>query len=325
MFKKITGSWFEFTHHNIPEGKYLNPVCRHFSKEQWKAKIGEMAELGMKYLVLTCSSLVYEDKAESYFDTDIYPAPKDFACKDPMEAMFEAADSYGMKIFVAVGFYGVWTHTYENMKSPEVEKRAFKAMRQMYDKYGSHSSFYGWYYPDEVCIDGHFMEDFITYVNAYSAYSREIDPKLKTLIAPYGTCILTADDEYVEQLKRIDVDIIAYQDEVGVRKAVAGPDDTGKFFKSLREAHDKAGRSALWADMELFEFEGDVYRSALIPASIERLEKQIEAIAPYVDEILTYEYIGIMNKPGTIAYAGHPDSVEYYRQYEKLLKDKGIR
>ena len=77
--------------------------------------------------------------------------------------------------------------------------------------------------------------------------------------------------------------------------------------------------------MELFEFEGDVYHSALIPAAIERLEKQIEAISPYVDEILTYEYIGIMNEPGTIAYAGHPDSVDYYRQYEKLLKAKGVR
>ncbi len=324
MFKRITGSWFEFTHHNIPEGKYLNPVCRHFSAEQWKAKIGEMARLGMKYLVFTCSSLVYEDKAEAYFDTDIYPAPEDFACKDPMGAMFEAADEYGMKIFVSVGFYGVWTHTYDNMVSDEVTNRAFKAMRQMYDKYGNHSSFYGWYYPDESCINGHFDEDFIAYINKYSAYARTIDSSLKTLIAPYGTCLLKADDEYVEQLKRIDIDIIAYQDEVGVRKAVPGPDDTGKFYKALRAAHDKAGRSALWADMELFEFEGDVYHSALIPTSIERLEKQIEAIAPYVDEILTYEYLGIMNEPGTIAYVGHPGSIEYYRQYKKLCEAKGV-
>lgn len=324
MFKKITGSWFEFTHHNIAEGKYLNPVCRHFSDEQWKEKIGEMARLGMKYLVLTCSALAYDDRAEAYFDTDIFPAPTDFGCKQPMEVMFSAADSYDMKIFVATGFYGSWTHSYENMTSKEVEAKAFKAMKQMYEKFGHHSSFYGWYYPDEVCINGHFIEEFITYVNSYSAYSHELDPKLKTLIAPYGTCILTADDEYVEQLKRIDVDFIAYQDEVGVRKAVAGPNDTGKFFRELRAAHDKAGRSALWADIELFEFEGDVYRSALIPAPIERLEQQIEAIAPYVDEILTYEYLGIMNEPGTIAYAGHPDSVEYHKQYKKLLETKGV-
>ena len=323
MFKKITGSWFEFTHHNIPEGKYLNPVCRHFSDEQWEAKIAEMAHLGMKYLVLTCSALAYEDKAEIYFDSDIYPAPVDFACKNPMEVMFSAADKYDMKIFVSVGFYGPWTHSYENMTSETVKETAFGAMKRMYELFGKHPSFYGWYYPDETCIDGHYDENFIKYCNAYSAHSHEIDPRLKTLIAPYGTCILKADDHFVDQLKRLDVDIVAYQDEIGVRKATT--EQTGGFFKALREAHDKAGRSALWADMELFEFEGDVYHSALIPAAIERLEKQIEAISPYVDEILTYEYIGIMNEPGTIAYAGHPDSVDYYRQYERLLKAKGVR
>ena len=196
-------------------------------------------------------------------------------------------------------------------------------MKRMYELFGKHPSLYGWYYPDETCIDGHYDENFIKYCNAYSAHSHEINPGLKTLIAPYGTCILKADDHFVDQLKRLDVDIVAYQDEIGVRKATT--EQTGGFFKALREAHDKAGRSALWADMELFEFEGDVYHSALIPAAIERLEKQIEAISPYVDEILTYEYIGIMNEPGTIAYAGHPDSVDYYRQYEKLLKAKGVR
>ena len=38
------------------------------------------------------------------------------------------------------------------------------------------------------------------------------------------------------------------------------------FFEKLKIAHDKAGRSQLWADIELFDFEGIVYNSALIPA-----------------------------------------------------------
>ena len=110
----------------------------------------------------------------------------------------------------------------------------------------------------------------------------------------------------------MDVDIVAYQDEVGVRKST--PEQIGAYYKALRAAHDAAGRSALWADMEAFEFEGKVYSSALIPATIERLERQIESIAPYVDEILIYQYQGMFNKPGTIAYCGHPDSVRYYNE-----------
>ena len=93
------------------------------------------------------------------------------------------------------------------------------------------------------------------------------------------------------------------------------------YCKALKKAHDKANRSKLWADVEVFTFEGDVYKSALLPANIERLKKQLEAVSPYVEEILIFEYQGMFNKPGTIAFCGHPDSIEYYRQYKKLLEE----
>lgn len=317
MIKKVSGSWFEFQHHNRPEGKYWNPVCRSFSSDQWRAKIREMKSLDMKYIVLLCTSMVYEEYAEAYFKTDIYPFASGFGCSDPMDVLMDEASKCGMKVFMSVGFYGVWTHTVENMTSAEVTKRAFKSMEQLYAAYGHYDSFYGWYYPDETCINGHFDVNFMDYVNRYSAFGRSFDPKLRVLIAPYGTNILKADDEYVAQLEALDADFVAYQDEVGVRKSTS--DVTGAYYEALRKAHDKAGRGALWADVELFDFEGDVYRSALIPSNIERLEKQLEAVSPYCDEVLVYQYMGIMNMPGTIAYCGHPDSVEYYRAYKKLM------
>ena len=196
-----------------------------------------------------------------------------------------------------------------------VQKRAFQAMEELYGLYGKHESFYGWYFPDETCIAGHFHPDFMDYANRYSAHAHKIAPGTKTLIAPYGTRILVTDEEYIQQLRNLDVDIVAYQDEVGVRKAT--PEETGAFYTNLRKAHDAAGRSALWADVEAFDFEGDVYRSALLPGSMERVEKQIEAVAPYVDEVLIYQYQGMFNKPGTIAYCGHPDSIA---EYTKLLE-----
>ena len=56
-----------------------------------------------------------------------------------------------------------------------------------------------------------------------------------------------------------------------------------------------------------------------MPANIDRLERQLASVSPYCDEILVYQYMGMMNRPGTIAYCGHPDSVEYYRAYKKLF------
>lgn len=335
MLKPIEGTWFEFRHHSRVEGKYWNPVCRHFSAAQWEEKIGEIASLNMKYIVLLCSSLVEygaggEDISaqpgknhsdllnieESYFQTDIYP-PADMPCRNPLGTLLAAADKYDIKVFVSCGFYGNWRMSWENRTDPDVQARAFRAMGQMAELYGDHPSFYGWYLPDESCINGCFEEEFITYINAYAARGRELLPDSKVLIAPYGTNILKADDHYVAQLERIDADIVAYQDEVGVRKSQPG--QTAAYYEALRRAHDRAGRSALWADMELFDFEGDVYKSALLPAHIRRVERQLESISPYVDRVLCYQYMGLMNRPGTTAFCGHPDSIKLYEDYRKLF------
>ena len=322
MLKKITGTWFEFQHHNIPEGKYWNPICRWFTDEQWEAKVDEIAELGMKYIVLLTTAQVYENDAFAYFNTDIYPF-YNMGAKDPMGALLRAADRNGIKVFVSCGYYGVWTQTINNMISPEVTARAFRAMEQVYAQYGHHESFYGWYLPDETGIYPYYDDQFIKYVNNYSAFARTIDPKLKMLIAPYGTNHLIADDKYVAQLESLDCDIIAYQDEIGVRKSK--PEETYAFYEALRKAHDKAGRGALWADMEVFEFEGDVYRSALYAADMERIDRQIKSISPYVDEILIYQYQGMFNKPGTTAYMGHPDSVKLYQDYVAWLEKNNLK
>lgn len=317
MLKPIHGTWFEFHHHNIPEGKYWNPICRWFTDAQWEAKVDEIASLGMKYIVLMASSMVYENSRESYFKTDLYPFA-DMGAKDPIGAIMRAAERNGMKIFVSAGFYGVWTDTINNMTSPEVQKRAFQAMEELYAQYGQSKAFHGWYLPDETGIYPYYTEEFIKYVNEYAAFGKSIDPKHQILIAPYGTNSLKADDHFVGQLERMNCDVIAYQDEIGVRKAK--PDQTAAFYESLRKAHDKAGRAALWADMEVFEFEGDVYRSALCPAAMERIDRQIRSISPYVDEILIYQYQGMFNQPGTTAFCGHPDSIQLYNDYKAWLE-----
>lgn len=316
MNKNITGSWFEFRHHSPAEGKYWNDTCKSFTAEQWYAKVKETASFGMKYLVLMNTAIVYDDDEYCYFDTDIFPFA-DMECKDPIGVLLSAADEYGIKVFISCGFYGNWTKPAENMKSDKVRERAFKAMRQLWEKYGSHPSFYGWYFPDETCIIGHFGKNFISYVNSYCAETQRIAPGTKTLIAPFGTKIAITDRKYVRQLKEMNVDFVAYQDEVGVKKS--SPKQTARYFRRLKKAHDKAGKSKIWADIELFTFEGAVYRSALIPAKAERIRKQIEAVSPYVEEILCYQYIGLLNEPGTQAFCGHPDSVKLYTELHKNI------
>ncbi len=309
--KPIEGSWFEFQHHSFKEGKYWNKTLESFSAEQWDEKIKEIAETGIRYLVLLDVAI---------YDRSFYPSellPKHIlGCDDPLETVLSSADNHGISFFVSNGFFGDWTNPVFLMKDPEVDKMRLKAMNEIAGKYAHHKSFFGWYYPNETGINGHYQDYFIDYVNRSSAEAGKLTPKAKTLIAPYGTRNVKPDDLYVKQLEQLNVDFIAYQDEIGVEKTRV--EESAGFFESLYNLHKKAARSKLWADVEVFRFEDKVYDSALLPASPERVVKQLEAVSPFVEKILIYQYTGMINKPGSKAFAGHPDSV---RLYEKLTRE----
>ena len=311
--KSIDGSWFEFQHHNQAEGKYWNETLKNFTAEQWDYKIKEIAEAGLKYLVLL--NVAIDNK--TFYPSKLLPQ-HELGCKDPLEVILTAADKYGIYFFVSNGFWGDWTKPVFLMKDPQIQSLRMKAMEEIASKYAHHKSFYGWYYPCETGISNYYEDYFIDYVNASSAQAAKLIPNAKTLIAPYGTRNVKTDDIYIRQLEKMNVDYIAYQDEVGVKKT--NVEESAIYFENLYKAHKKAAKSRLWADVEIFRFEGEVYKSALLPASFERVIKQIEAVSPFVEKILIYQYIGLLNKPKTMAFAGHKDSVFLYNQLAK----KGI-
>ncbi len=312
--KPITGTWFEFRHHNTKEGKYWNDTLHNFTETQWREKVREMREAGIDQIALLATAL--KDKA--YFKTDIFPERWQLAVDDPIEIVLDEADKIGLDVYLSTGFYGNWRAPEVNMTDPEILTRMLRAMNQLVGLYGHHKSFYGWYYPDETWINGYMDEAFINYVNLSSAEVHRLDKRFKTLIGPYGTKDLHADDRYVRDLERLDIDFIAYQDEVGVEKST--PDQTVRYFESLKKAHDKAGRAKLWGNIELFRFEGEVYQSALLPAPFERVQRQIEAVSPYVEKLFCYEYPALMSKPCSIAQLGHPDAEILYVDYMNYRK-----
>lgn len=313
MNRKIDGTFFEFLHHNIPEGKYWNPALEKFTAENWRQKVREISAVGMEYIVVMATALYNK----CYFKSSVFPFAQ-IPCTDPIEELLCEADKCGVKVFLGNGFYGDWRKASQNITSKEVIDRSFRAMEELTALYGHHKSFYGWYFPDETCIMLRYSKDFMKYVNLCSARCHQLTPDKRTLIAPYGTNLVWANNKFIRQLTELDVDFIAYQDEVGVKKTKV--DRTKRLFEKLRIAHDKAGRSELWADIELFDFEGLVYKSALIPASFERIKKQIENVAPYADKILGYQYLGLMNSKNSQAFAGHSTSTELYENYIKYIE-----
>lgn len=161
-----------------------------------------------------------------------------------MEAVLSAADKHGVRFFVGDGFYGDWESPHI-VTDPVAARKRLQAIEELTQLYSHHPSFYGWYWPNEASINQYYAEEFIHYVNTCSRLARRLTPKAKILIAPYGTRVAVPDDKYVRQLDSLDVDIIAYQDEVGVRKSTV--EETPRFYERLRKAHDRSRRSEIWA------------------------------------------------------------------------------
>ena len=125
-------------------------------------------------------------------------------------------------------------------------------------------------------------------------------------------------------MEQLNIEIVAYQDGVGV--GATKLEESARFYEDLSKAHQKAGRSRIWADMELFYFEQTTHGS-LMPADFDtRIIHQMEAISPFVDKILVYQYLGIMNKPNSKAHAGLRDeSVRLYNQYMAWYKKQDFK
>ena len=55
-------------------------------------------------------------------------------------------------------------------------------------------------------------------MSIFTASSPRDNARQKTLIAPYGTNLTLTNSKYIDALASLDVDFIAYQDEIGVKK-----------------------------------------------------------------------------------------------------------
>lgn len=309
--KPLSGTWFDFFHCNPYEGDTWNAATQQFTAEDWDLKVTEMAGAGMDTLVLLNVAL----HGKAFYPSEVLPLRWDTVCPDPLEAVLSAADGLGLSLYVGLGFF---TTPIMGSLSTEGEHNTLKysVAEELASKYGHHPSFTGWYFPVEAAIRNYFPEPYIAYANDLADFVRRLGPS-KVLIAPYGTRSVIPDDRFVGQLRSLNVDYIAYQDEMGVNRTTF--DEVYRTFSGLRDAHDRAAKP-LWADIELFRFQGKV----LMPADFDRVQRQIEVVSPLVDKVLCYQYLGMMNKENSPVFAGHETSAGLYREYMNYLQMRGL-
>lgn len=316
----VTGTFVNLPYQDV-RNKYTNPpYIDNTDPQMWAAKIAEMHEMGMEYLVFM--SVANECKA--YYPSKLmewhYPEWR----QSPVDAVMDAAAKYGMKVFMSTG----WAKDQDdNLRDPAIKGRQIEMMEELAGIYGEHPAFYGWYLPVEDCFGPVLTDYAVEAVNALTARARELTPGAQIMISPYGIFNSDFDDpRYEQQILRLKVDIIAYQDEIGCVRERYPLTRLRENWKKLRAIHDKAGIQ-MWANCESFAWEDATNdrTSALIPAPFPRLLAQMAAATEGgAEKIISFVMCGLFEKPGSQYQLGQPYwSVKGYEDYMAWLGGDG--
>lgn len=313
--KPIEGSWISIQW-NDNRHFYWNGVTAQYTEKQWEAAVKEVADIGMKYLILLAVGI----GGRAFYNSRLLDKWK-IVCPDPVGIILKSAEKYGMKVFVSAEWHGDWP-LLEELNEPLRVKNRLAMMDEVAELYGDYPAFYGWYFPTEGYIDPVFPEECLEYIRITSSHARKLTDNRPLLFAPYYTYKAEDMDSLASQISRMDVDIIAWQDEVGCRRQT--PQESERAYEVLRKAHDKAGRAALWADVETFDWETpeiNSHKTPLVPTQWKRLYEQLKAVSPYVDVVTVYQYQGLLSQPYSSAPAGRSDAVELYLDYHRWLQE----
>lgn len=316
----ITGSWVNLFYQDV-RNKYTNPqYMDNTDPDFWQAKVQEMHDMGIEYLIFMATA--NEGKAD--YPSKLMPWGYDANRKSPVCAIMDQADKLGMKVFMSIG----WAKDQDdNLKIPQILQRQKDIMAELAQLYGNRESFYGWYLPVEDCLGPILSDAAVKAVNSLVDNAHKLTPGKKTMISPYGFfCSKFDDPRFGQQIEKLKVDIIAYQDEVGcVREEFPMP-RLKENWKKMRAIHDKTNIE-MWANCELFTWEKGLNsrQSALIPAAMPRIVSQLAAATQGgAQRIISFMVYGLWDSNTTPYTIAQPHvAQDAARDYESWRANEG--
>ena len=316
----ITGTWINLAYQD-ERNKYTNPKNMDNTDPQfWEEKVNELSRMGIEYLIF----MAVANEGKSFYPSNIMPWAYSKNKTSPVEAIMSTASRIGMKVFMSIG----WAKDQDDdLRNPVIKQRQLDIMKELAALYGSYKSFYGWYLPVEDCICPILAEHAVIAVNDLANRARSYLPGKKIMISPYG--LVNSDFEhpaYERQLKKLKVDIIAYQDEVGCVREHFPLSNLGNNLRKLKKIHNKLNID-FWINSESFTWEkGTNSRSsALIPGAFPRLLSQLcIASKAGVEKAISFVMCGLYESPKSKYKLGQPVwSNQVYSDYMDWQSGKG--
>ena len=319
----ITGTFLDVAYDE--RMKYTNKVSSSLTCSEWADKVDSLRRLGVDTIIFQA---VHDARWGSYYPSKLpFMTSWSGACTDVVEAVLNATSQRGMHTFLSCEY----VHTeFDPVDNSSIMEGRLQIMAELVSNYAlryASTSFQGWYFSSEAYIAPYFPQEFFPYIDTLSKAAKRMTPTAQIFVSPYGTRYGVNDETFVNQLKELPVDIVAYQDEVGCVRDELPVIRSEAAFQNLAAAHKAANRSVIWANVESFTWERmpNNVTSPLIPAEFTRMMAQWAAVSrANVAKVISFTMQGMFEEAAAARPWGGPNATYNAEQYEMLLNKSSL-
>ena len=315
--RRLGGAWVDILHHDAAEGRPFDAELAKMTDEQWRELVRAMHETDQNILVITMMFQNFTHRGrhkietegyhgKAYYPSKLFPGRMSTASPDPLEAILSEADKLGMHVLPGVGCYAFFDYT------PGSLRWCQQVADELWDFYGHHPSFYGWYISAEK--DGGLgnaeeRREIIEFFKEFTPYVHRLAPDKPVLLAPNCYHLRGAEATYKQLLPQLDI-ICPFAFHRMPKGDMRG-EEAATLMQSLC---DEAG-CHLWMDLESFVFRNG---SELHPRSIQGLVSDFTRF-PNFEKTLHYQFPGLMCAPWMSRQPGGAAAVKLYTDYQRFL------
>jgi hypothetical protein len=317
--KRIGGAWVGITHWSEKEGKPWNKQIKKMTDADWRQLVRGMHRIGMNIIVVqqVFENQVYNNEDSiitqngyhglAYYPSKLFPGRMPIVAKDPIGAILTEADKLGMHVFLGVGMYAWFDYSTASLAWHE------KVAKELWNLYGYHPSFYGWYISEEKdggLGDAKERNQIVNFFKHFTPYVNRLAPGKPVMLATNCFHLRGAQSTYLKLLPNLDILCPFAFDRMD------SGDETGAQAAALLAKLTHETGTHLWLDMEVFVFDKD---GALVPRPISGVIGDLDKYKNF-EETLCYQYPGLLTAPAAAVRLGGEPAVKLYLDYEKYIK-----
>ena len=326
----IDGAWAGIYHWSEDEGRHWNADIRELDDSQWRELVRSMHKIGMDIIVIQevfrnndyvgKHSLTAESyQGRAFYPSELYPGRMPIKSADPLEAILAQADECGMSVLMGVGMFAWFDFTEESL---EWHKNVAK---ELWERYGHHDSFYGFYVSEECAGNLYNSEttdemklrrkkEISDFFREFKRFTSGFAPEKPVMLATNSMGVMDGADGYPALVDHLD-SLCAF----GFARIPEG-DLTGKEAADLLQSLcDQAG-AHLWFDLEAFLFNPDM---SLYPRPADEIIRDLNLFDNF-EKVLCYQYPGVFSDPEASVRVGEERTVELFKAY-KAYREKVIQ